>query len=191
MAKPVVAVDLDDVSADRLTVIASMLRDEGKHLSSQQPAYWDLRDWGVGTKAEYDRLHYEAFVHSDGYASMPPVEGAVDGLKQLHDMGFTIRIVTGRLWTSQVMRTALCGTGRWLESHDIPVDDIAFVSDKTVVAADLYIEDAPHFIEDLQRAGRRVLMRTTAYNAHLPGHRASTWPALVATAAAQLQTISS
>lgn len=190
MAKPVVAVDLDDVSADRLAVIAASLRAEGKHISSAHPAHWDLRDWGVATKADYDRLHYGAFVHSDGYASMPPVDGAVEGLKQLHGMGFTIRIVTGRLWESQVVRAALCGTGRWLESHAVPVDDIAFVSDKTAVAADLYIEDAPHFIEDLQRAGRQVLMMTTAYNTHLPGHRAASWPALAAAAARQLQTIS-
>lgn len=179
MAKPVIAVDLDDVTADRLGVIAAYLRAEGRTVSRPHPTRWDLRDWGVRDKAEFDRLHYQAFVHDDGYSSMPPLAGAVEGLTHCHRLGYTIRIVTGRLWNAQVVRTALAGTGCWLEAHGVPVDDVAFVSDKTAIAADLYIEDAPHFISDLQNAGRRVLIMSTAYNQHLPGPRAASWSALV------------
>jgi 5'-nucleotidase len=175
LRRPVVAVDLDDVCADRLGVIADMLRIEGAAIEHRQPANWDLSDWGVRDKPFYDRLHYTAFVDQHGYRSMPPLPGALDGLRQLHDWGFLIRIVTGRLWDSQVLIPALSDTAHWLARYSVPVDDVAFVSDKTVVDADVYIEDAPHFITDLQGAGRCVIAMGTRYNRHLPGIRVKSW----------------
>jgi hypothetical protein len=175
---PVVAIDLDDVSADRLGVIAARLADEGHRVGSRYPRRWDLGDWGVTGQEHYDRLHYGAFGHADGYARMPPIEGAVEGIRALHEMGCLIRILTGRLWTAQVVRSALAGTGRWLDHHAVPVDDVAFVADKTAVSADVYVEDAPHFIKDLQAAGRDVIVLDRNYNRHLPGERTSDWPEL-------------
>lgn len=181
--RPVVAVDLDDTCADRLGVIADSLRAEGLIVASERPATWDLGDWGVRDQEHYDRLHYGAFVHSPGYRRMPPLPGAVDGLGRLRESGYRIRIVTGRLWNSQVVGPALSGTAAWLADHDIPVDDVAFVSDKTAIQADVYIEDAPHFISDLQSADRAVIIMDAPYNRHLPGPRATAWheiPDLVA-----------
>jgi 5'(3')-deoxyribonucleotidase len=173
--RPTIAVDLDDVCADRLSVIADMLRSEGHHVLGRHPGDWDLRTWGVRSKAQYDRLHYAAFVENPGYRSMPPLPGALDALRRMREDGYQIRIVTGRLWTSQVVLPALRDTGHWLAEHNVPVDDVAFVSDKTAIDADLYIEDAPHFVTALQRAERTVIVMDTPYNRHLPGRRAGTW----------------
>jgi len=170
-----VAVDLDDVCGDRLGIISSMLRAEGHAIRHHHPADWSLREWGVRDQADYDRLHYAAFVDGRGYRSMTILPGAVDGLMTLHQQGFLIRVVTGRLWNSQVVGQALGDTGCWLADNALPVDDVAFVSDKTAVKADLYIEDAPHFIADLQDAGRQVIVMDTRYNRHLPGTRAASW----------------
>jgi 5'(3')-deoxyribonucleotidase len=171
---PAVAIDLDDVCADRLGLIAEMLRLEGLDIADRQPTDWDLRDWGVRGKAHYDRLHYAAFVHRAGYRSMAALPGAVDGIRDLHT-DYRIRVVTGRLWNSQVVLPALSDTGHWLAEHGVPVDDVAFVSDKTTIKADAYIEDAPHFIAELQAAGRKVIVFDARYNRHLPGPRARSW----------------
>jgi 5'(3')-deoxyribonucleotidase len=170
-----VAVDLDDVCGDRLGIIASMLLAEGKAIRHRHPADWSLREWGVRDQADYDRLHYAAFVDGRGYRSMTILPGAAEGLAALHQQGFIIRVVTGRLWNSQVIGQALADTGYWLADHALPVDDVAFVSDKVAVKADLYVEDAPHFIADLQDAGRQVIVMDTRYNRHLPGSRAASW----------------
>jgi len=172
---PTIGVDLDDVCADRLGVIADMLRAEGHDVPSRHPGDWDLRTWGVRNKAHYDRLHYAAFVERPGYRSMHPLPGALDALRQMRCHGYQIRIVTGRLWTSQVVLPALRDTGHWLAEHSVPVDDVVFVSDKTAIDADLYIEDAPHFVTALQHAERTVIVMDAPYNRHLPGHRAGTW----------------
>jgi len=177
--RPIVAIDLDDVCADRLEAISSLLAYEGVTTPSRQPRNWDLSDWGVTTKQYYDRLHYGAFVERAGYVDLNPIEGALEGIRRIHEMGGLVRILTGRLWTSQVAGPALSGTGNWLEKHSVPVDDVAFVSDKTAVDADIYIEDAPHFIDDLTKAGRNVLIMSTPYNMRTPGRRVLDWPDIV------------
>jgi len=173
--RPVVAVDLDDVCADRLGVIATMLREEGVAVPSQRPSPWDLHDWGVRDNADRDQLHYRAFVERDGYRSMAPVPGALEVLTELHQRGARIRIATGRLWTSQVIAQAVAHTGYWLAKHRVPAEDIAFVTDKTAVDADIYVDDAPHFLDDLQKAGRTVIAYDLPYNRSFPGRRARTW----------------
>lgn len=173
--RPAIAVDLDDVCADRLGLIADVLRREGHDIPHRHPADWDLRDWGVRDKAHYDRLHYAAFVDRAGYRSLAALPGAVDGIRDLHKEDYRIRVVTGRLWNSQVVLPAVRDTGHWLAEHCLPVDDVAFVSDKTAIEADVYLEDAPHFIAALQAAGRKVVIFDTRYNRHLPGPRARSW----------------
>lgn len=173
--RPTVGVDLDDICADRLGAIAAMLREEGAAVPNQRPSSWELRDWGVQDKAHYDRLHYRAFVERDGYLSMMPVPGALRALEELHERGALIRIVTGRLWTRQVLAQAVAHTGYWLAKHGVPAEDVVFVTDKTAVAADVYIEDAPHFLDDLQRAGRQVIAFDLPYNRCFSGMRARTW----------------
>jgi 5'-nucleotidase len=178
--QPTIGIDLDDVCADRLGIIAAMLRSEGHSIPGRHPGDWDLRTWGVRNKDHYDRLHYSAFVERPGYRSALPLPGSLDAIRTLRSYGYQIRLVTGRLWTSQVVLPALRDTGYWLADHGVPVDDVAFVSDKTVVDADLYIEDAPHFVTALQQAGRTVIVMDAPYNRHLPGPRAATWGEILA-----------
>jgi glycosyltransferase involved in cell wall biosynthesis/5'(3')-deoxyribonucleotidase len=165
--RPVIAIDLDDTCADRLGVIAGRLRAEGLEVGQRQPARWDLRDWGVRDQAHFDRLHHEAFVHRPGYRVMPALPAAVEEIQRLRERGYLIRIVTGRLWSPRAVIPALAGTAEWLAEHEALADDVAFVSDKTAVHADVYIEDAPHFITDLRRAGREVIIMHARYNRHL------------------------
>ncbi|GAA5089301.1 5' nucleotidase, NT5C type [Nocardia iowensis] len=174
-SRPVLAVDLDDVCADRLGVIARDLRAQERPVPSDRPTRWDLRDWGVRDHDDYDRLHYGAFVTGDGYRTMAPLPGAVEGLRTLHESGFRIRVVTGRLWTSQIVGSVLAATGAWLDTHGIPAEDVVFVSDKTAVEADVYLEDAPHFIRDLRALNRAVLVFDQPYNRSFEQPRTTDW----------------
>ncbi|MFY1691158.1 5' nucleotidase, NT5C type [Plantactinospora sp. WMMB782] len=171
----VVAVDLDDVCADRLGMIADLIRAQGGRVRHRQPADWDLRDWGVGSKELFDRLHYTAFVRQPGYRTMAALPDSIGALRALSARGHRIRIVTGRLWTAQVIRQAVADTAVWLDRHQVPADDVVFVTDKTAIAADVFVEDAPHFVTALRAAGRSVITVDTRYNRHLPGPRASSW----------------
>jgi 5'(3')-deoxyribonucleotidase len=186
-AAPVIAVDLDDTCADRLAVIAARLRAQGLAVDSRQPARWDLSDWGVRSHDHYDQLHHDAFARGAGYEEMQPLPGAAAGIRQLRAQGWRIRILTGRMWNAEVILPALTGTARWLARHQIPADDIAFVTDKAAVHADVSIEDAPHFIASLQETRRNVIIMDAAYNRHLAGPRAASWAQVPALAASLLR----
>lgn len=175
----VVAVDLDDVCADRLGMIAAALQAEGIDVGDSSPKFWDLSDWGVRDHGHYERLHYGCFIEADGYRRMAPLPGAVDALRALHLEGVRIRVLTGRLWTSEVVTRTLSDTASWLGHHGIPVDDIAFVTDKAAVMADVYVEDAPHFLQALHAAGRRTITYHKGYNSQTPGPRANNWQSVL------------
>lgn len=173
--KCVIGVDLDDVCADRLGVIAALLASEGRPTDGRQPSRWDLSDWGVRDKGDYDRLHYQAFVDRPGYRDMRPISGAITGLRDLHQKGYLIRIVTGRLWTPAIVHRVLADTGAWLEMHGVPADEVAFVTEKEAIDADIYVEDGPHFVTNLQASGKNVIIFSQPYNEECRGLRAHSW----------------
>ena len=96
-------------------------------------------------------------------------------LWRLSDLGVWIRIITHRLYVNWGHAVTVSDTVAWLDEHRIPYRDICFLGDKPQVGADAYIDDAPHNIDALRRAGQTVIVFDQPYNREFDAPRARNW----------------
>lgn len=178
-----IAVDLDGTTADyehALRVSIGRFMDIPEELLYEHfPA---VTDYAMGNNGWHQMDSAEKFIalHSRAveeglFEQMEPYEGASDTLWDFHAQGHFIRIVTARFLKPGDRYQVGASTFRFLDKHNIPVDDIAFTARKTEVIADVYIDDAPKNILELTAAGRTVIIYDQAYNRDLPGLRAHNW----------------
>jgi len=106
---------------------------------------------------------------------MAVIDGAADALWRLSDAGLWIRIITHRLYVNWGHQTAVTDTVAWLDEHRIPYRDLCFLGAKPEVEADVYIDDAPHNVEQLRAADNEVIVFDQPYNRHLRDPRATSW----------------
>lgn len=143
--KPVVAKVLFGVDIDR-----SRFRREfvvGKVLSEEQ----------------YLRAVRE--VYSGKYA-LPPVPGAIDGIRALQSAGHDLCIVTNRSEGHQNLKPALL----WLKEHslDIPVTGVPYGTSKAVACEgiDLFVDDDPAKLHQLVGVVPHLLFFCWSHNIH-------------------------
>ena len=141
---------------------------------------WDFHEWGLDNE-RYAYYHRIAVMEHDMFRTMPLIEGAADTLWRLSDAGVWIRIITHRLYVHWGHEKAVGDTAAWLDANRIPYRDLCFLGAKPQVEADVYIDDAPHNIEQLRAAGNTVITFTQPYNRSLAGEpRADGWDAVEA-----------
>ena len=177
MAGLVLGVDLDGVCADYESAlrasVAARRGVEPSTLPAQETtghfAEWDLSSDG------FREAHRVAVTEDRIFRTMDPYPGVAEVLWRLSDAGVWIRIITHRLLFNGLHEASAADTAVWLDQHDIPYRDLCFIGDKATVGADLYIDDSPHNIEALRRAGRTAIVFDQRYNRHLDGPRVSSW----------------
>ncbi|NNE72430.1 MAG: hypothetical protein HKN26_02090 [Acidimicrobiales bacterium] len=172
----VFGVDLDGVCGDYTAafreVVAQELGVSEDSLSLERS--WNFNEWGLST-ADFERLHQLAVVERHIFATMPLIEGCADTLWRLSDAGVWIRIITHRLYVNWGHATAIADTVSWLDSNRVPYRDLCFLGAKPEVSADAYIDDGPHNVIGLRRAGNTVICFDQPYNRDLSGLRAHNW----------------
>lgn len=177
----VFGVDLDGVCADYYKgireIAAEWLNVNIDNLTSE-PSY-GFPEWGFGKKEEgkfdYQSFHRYAVARKGLFERLPAIGGASVTLRRLSDRGIRIRIITHRLFIKYFHKDAVTQTIEWLDNHDIPYWDICFMSDKSAVGADLYIDDTPDNIENLRNNGHDVIIFTNSTNKTVDGIRANNW----------------
>lgn len=173
----VLGVDLDGVVANHTVRFREILAELRRVDPDTMPLdrSWDFAEWGLDPE-EYARYHRIAVMEHDMFRTMPVIDGAADVLWRLSDAGIWIRIITHRLYVHWGHEKAVADTAAWLDRHRIPYRDLCFLGAKPQVEADAYIDDAPHNIEQLRRAGNTVIAFAQPYNRHLTdGPRADSW----------------
>ena len=178
----VLGVDLDGVCADHAEGFRAVVAAErGVALESLPPQQtWNFHEWGL-TDEDFEQLHRVAIVDHRMFRSMPPVPGVAEALWRLSDAGVWIRLITHRLYANWGHAVAVADTVAWLDDVGIPYRDLCFLGRKPEVEADVYVDDAPHNIAELRRAGNTVIVFDQPYNRliddHRPleGPRATTW----------------
>ncbi len=172
----VFGVDLDGVCADYhlgfRDVVAAELGVGPESLT--RPTEWGYQHWGIDAD-EFSRLHKMAVTEKRMLRNLPVMEGCPDSLWRLSDLGVWIRIITHRLYVNWGHAVTVSDTVAWLDEHRIPYRDICFLGDKPQVGADAYIDDAPHNIDALRRAGHTVIVFDQPYNREFDGLRATSW----------------
>jgi 5'(3')-deoxyribonucleotidase len=172
----VVGVDLDGVCANYTEGFRQVVAaDRGVDPASLPAARsWGFDEWGLDD-AEFGRLHRMAVNEKRMLRTLPAYEGCADCLWRLSDAGVWIRIITHRLYVNWGHAAVVSDTVRWLDANRIPYRDLCFLGDKPEVGADAYIDDAPHNVSALRRAGNAVVVFDQPYNHDIDGPRAKTW----------------
>jgi 5'-nucleotidase len=177
----VFGVDLDGVCADYTAGFrAAVAADRGidpDELPLERS--WGFDEWGL-SPGDFVRIHQNAVTEHRMLRHLPVMEGCADALWRLSDAGVWIRIITHRLYSNWGHAEAVSDTVSWLDEASIPYRDICFLGDKPQVEADLYVDDAPHNVTGLRKAGNDVVVYDQPYNQDIPSPRASNWDELEA-----------
>ncbi len=115
-----------------------------------------------------------AITHSPGFiASLPPVEGALDAYGELARLGQDVRICTSPL---RAFEHNVLEKFEWVARHlgRQATERIIMTRDKTLVAADLLIDDRPHIAGARTPLWRHIVF-AAPYNAHVSDRPRMTW----------------
>jgi len=172
----ILGVDLDGVCADHSTAFRKIVAEEFGVAETSLPLErsWGFAEWGL-RDGDFERLHRIAVLQRRMFRDMPVVRGAPESLWRLSDAGIWIRIITHRLYVNWGHEIATADTAHWLDKHRLPYRDLCFLGAKPEVEADLYIDDAPHNVENLRALGNDVIVFDQPYNRELAGPRANSW----------------
>lgn len=145
-------IDLDGVVADFNVGWMSRYNSQfGTQLRHTQVVGWD----GLHRLTHFGTMDdFWAWARSGSstiFRDLPPIEGAVDVLREL---AAEHRIVI----VSSKFDWAIPDTLEWLAEHRVPAREIHFVWDKTRVPCDVYLEDAPANLEALVAAHPKALV---------------------------------
>lgn len=172
----ILGVDLDGVCADHNVAFRKIVAEEFGVSESSLPLErsWGFAEWGM-EEGDFERLHRIAVLQRRMFRDMPVVAGAPEALWRLSDAGIWIRIITHRLYVSWGHEIAIADTAHWLDQHRLPYRDLCFLGAKPEVEADLYVDDAPHNVENLRALGNEVIVFDQPYNRDLQDPRANSW----------------
>lgn len=139
---------------------------------------WDFYkdDWGL-TLDEYLKLCHDGVNDQVVFRQGPTWPGAVEGIHKLQRRGHTIHIATDRSFGSRSPQN----TTDWLEEQGITYESITFGPDKTLIHADLIIEDRDKNYIAVEQAGNATpVLITRPWNVDLVGaRRVSNWEEFV------------
>ncbi len=116
-----VYVDFDDVLCETARTLAEIVAKR----FGKQVAFEDIRSFELehsfGLDVTQQEVLFALFHDPEVLAMIPAVPGAIAGMRQWHDAGCRIEIVTGRPPETQ---GASCA---WLDAHSVPYEGITFV----------------------------------------------------------------
>ena len=171
--------DLDDTAAQYREAFQSRLRRWGHHAGWAPPAAdYDFTAAGWFTTRDEYLTHHRRAVREGMFADMDPMPGFLDAAHELADDGVRLAIATHRHLTGDPAWARLT-TLAWLTLIGAPVDKVYFRSAKHTVPGDLYVDDAPHVIADLDAHGRDRLVFDRPFNRHIAGGRVASWEDVV------------
>lgn len=177
--KIVIGVDLDGVCANYYNSLRHYVAEKnGIPVDMVEEVYpdpitYDMIEW---PDFEHNFTKYHTDAVSNGiFKNMEAIPGASYNLWKLNEEGYHLRIITSRFVKHGQNAQVISDTAFWLDQHDIPYRDIMFVKDKADVYADVYIDDSPENIANLNKTGRNVIIFNASYNLELEGKRATNW----------------
>jgi 5'-nucleotidase len=107
------------------------------------------------------------------YSDLQPIDGAVDAVRLMIDMGIDVAFVTSPWYTNP---TCMDDKKSWLNHHigNGFADRMIISKDKTRVRGTFLIDDKPHVTGKMIPEWEHIYF-TQRYNAHLPGRRINAW----------------
>src|SRR6266436_3040298 len=118
----VIGVDLDGVCADfygRMRQIAAEWFEVKPSALTRNVSY-ELREWGIKNRKDYESLHRFAVTQRGLFKDAPMIPGARRYLRRLSDEGYRIRIISHRIFLHYFHAATVSQTIEWLDHHGIP-----------------------------------------------------------------------
>lgn len=176
-----VGIDVDGVLADYMGGVAAVGQSMGLSMggSSSGPTQYGLVEPGWFPDAESASKAMTHLRDSGGLRELALLDsGASMAIRRLRIAGHRVSIVTarhsgGHYVQSHRERRIARETIDWLTEHAILPDDVRFERRKSRAKCHIYIDDAPHIIEELRSDGCRAIVYDQPYNRHLSGERVS------------------
>jgi 5'(3')-deoxyribonucleotidase len=132
-----------------------------------QPA--DVQRWeGLHGLTHFEDMDaFWTWARADGatiFRDLPPIPGAIETVR---DLARRHRIVI----VSSKFDWAIPDSLAWLARHGIAAREVHFVWRKSTVACDVYLEDAPHQLDELvaSRPAATVCRMVQPWNGDVPG----------------------
>ena len=133
--KPTLIVDMDGVCCHFVPAVCKEYNKRtGGNLQPDDITDWDMNKFGI-LKEDWQKKGF--------FSELDPIPGAVRTLYRLSEEGYRISIATDCMGVDFVQ----ADKSLWIERHLPFVDDVYFLSDKSVVPGDLLFDDAPHHLE--------------------------------------------
>lgn len=141
-----VGIDMDGVLADFNTGWMTRYNaDFGAHLDASMVEQWD----GLYVLTHFGSMaEFWAWAQGDGrstFRDAPPLPGAIDAVRRI---GARHRVCI----VSSKFDWAIPDSLAWLADHGVPAREVHFLWDKTLAGCDVYLDDAPHQLEELTAA---------------------------------------
>lgn len=155
----IIACDVDGIIAPTLLALLRCYnRDYGDTLTTADITDYEIHPF---VKPECGFAVYDYFKADLYNDDMLPIEGAVEGVRKLRELGHTVLLAT-TCYYGMVDQKA-----HWLEKHGFCTaakrsgmlpDDLIVSTNKTDLLADLLIDDSPKVITQWVEAHRRAIM---------------------------------
>lgn len=149
-----VAVDLDGVVYDFVEALRHYLVTVHGYDPARltPPTTWEFYpEWGM-TAEEF--LDHCTTATDTGwmFCTGEPIPGSKEALDTLRSEGHTIHIVTARNFGN----FSEINTRGWLDQYGIPRQSLTFAHDKSIIDADIFIDDKPSNVDKLRAANKNA-----------------------------------
>lgn len=175
MEEKIILCDVDDVLAG---LLAEWIRRynamSGDNLDAEEVKGWNVAEFAL---PGWEERLYRILDEPDLYDSIAPIEGALDGVRQLRELG---RVVFLTSCTAGAATHKL----NWLSRHGfVPaagshrLRDVVIAHDKGLVYGDVLVDDGLHNVAAF--SGPSVLVDKPHNRAEAHARRARSWPEIV------------
>lgn len=168
------ALDLDSVIFDFMNPFTDHSERVLKRALPRELPSWNIWEhWGI-TKFDWEWL-YKDFIAEGAFQKLPPMPGAMDAIEELKRQGHSIHVITSRGLRDEprsivkANEDSLYSLFRWGNFQD----SVIFTFDKSIVNADILLDDGVHNLE-IFKSGIPICFNQS-YNQDWTGERVHNW----------------
>lgn len=160
MSRPVrIGLDCDGVLYDQVDAFRWWIHHStGRSLDELGPAtawHFYRDDWGY-TLPEFLDMFTAGVRAGAIFGQGAPLPGTVRSLQRLREAGHRLIVVTNREIAGIDLAVTEQLTRTWLDTWQLPIDDLVISADKTVADVDLFLEDSIDNYDAIDRHGHAI-----------------------------------
>lgn len=175
-----VLLDVDSVVRDLMTGLETSVRENFPDETFRKSNTFDIARWTSLGDYIYSYLLDNNGVTKEIYENSPPIDGAIEGCREIVERGHELVFVT-----SQPNKLCKHHTLNWLMKHDIDFDAIIFTKEKWRVEGDIFVDDCEdnlikyHYYHLDSTRNTKVIAFNQLWNQLWAGLRVKSWKQLM------------